>query len=152
MDTPYGKLSAIVCWDADYPNIIKQAGEQNVDLLFVPSNDWLSVKDIHAGMATFRAVENGMSIYRQTGSGVSSVIDAYGRTIQRLDIFEAEATGDFAAVQMVTTPISSVNTLYPVIGDLVGNVMLVLFVGLVLGLWLSRNRTAGRVEAGFAPV
>ena len=62
INTPYGKLSAVICWDADFPNIIKQAGEQDVDLLFVPANDWREVKDIHAGMATFRAVENGMSI------------------------------------------------------------------------------------------
>jgi apolipoprotein N-acyltransferase len=78
VDTPYGKLSAVICWDADFPTVIKQAGEQNVDLLFVPANDWREVKDIHAGMATFRAVENGMSIFRQTGEGVSVVVDAYG--------------------------------------------------------------------------
>ncbi len=36
-----------------------------------------------------------MSIYRQTGSGVSSVIDAYGRTTQRLDIFQTGNTGNF---------------------------------------------------------
>jgi apolipoprotein N-acyltransferase len=59
----------------------------------VPSSDWLAVKDIHAGMVTFRAVENGMSIYRQTGSGVSSVIDAYGRTIHRADAFDEENHG-----------------------------------------------------------
>jgi apolipoprotein N-acyltransferase len=74
VDTPYGKLSAIICWDADFPNIVKQAGAQNVDLLFVPSQDWLGVRDIHSGMATFRAVENGMTIFRQTGQGVSVVV------------------------------------------------------------------------------
>jgi len=151
VDTPYGKLSAIICWDADFPNVLKQAGEQNVDLLFVPSNDWLAVKDIHAGMAAFRAVENGMSIYRQTGSGVSIVTDAYGRIINRVDAFEEESTGNFAAIQMVTTPISSVNTLYPMIGDAVGNVMLVAFAGLLLGLFLSRKRQTAHVEAGPVP-
>jgi apolipoprotein N-acyltransferase len=151
VDTPYGKLSAIICWDADFPAVIKQAGQQNVDLLFVPSNDWLGVKDIHAGMAIFRAVENGMSIYRQAGSGVSSVIDAYGRIIHRVDAFQEESMGDFAAVHIVTTPIGSVNTLYPTLGDLLGNVMLVLFVGLVLGLWWSRKRRSAPLKAGTVP-
>lgn len=146
VDTPYGKLSAIICWDADFPNIIKQAGEQNVDLLFVPSNDWLGVKDVHSGMAAFRAVENGMSIYRQTGSGVSSVIDAYGRTIQRVDIFNSEASGNFAAVQTVKTPIQSVNTLYPTLGDVVGNLMLVLSAGLLLGLLVKRKSVTTGTE------
>ena len=151
VNTPYGKLSAVICWDADFPNVMKQAGEQDVDLIFVPSNDWLGVKDIHAGMAIFRAVENGMSIYRQTGSGVSSVIDAYGRTFHRADSFEQEGTGTFAAVQMTVTPIGSVNTLYPVVGDVVGNIMLVLFVGLLAGLWFSRKRTAVRVKTESVP-
>jgi apolipoprotein N-acyltransferase len=148
IDTPYGKLSAVICWDADFPHVIKQAGEQNVDLLFVPSNDWLAVKDIHAGMAAFRAVENGMTIYRQTGSGVSSVIDAYGRTIQRVDTFKAETSGNFAAVQIVATPVHSVDTIYPVIGDVVGQFMLVASAGLVLGLLLKRRRITVPVKVG----
>jgi apolipoprotein N-acyltransferase len=147
VDTPYGKLSAVICWDADFPNVIKQAGQQNVDLLFVPSNDWQAVKDIHAGMAAFRSVENGMSIYRQSGSGVSSVIDPYGRTIERVDAYEEETTGNFSAVMIATTPIGSIDTLYPRIGDVVGNVMLVLFAGLLLGFWLSRTRIAARLKA-----
>ncbi|HET9908578.1 MAG TPA: hypothetical protein VFQ23_18155, partial [Anaerolineales bacterium] len=138
--------SAIICWDADFPNAVKQAGIQNVDLLFVPSNDWAAVKDIHAGMASFRAVENGLSIYRQTGSGVSIVTDALGRSIHRIDSTEETATINFAAVQMVTTPLNSVATVYPIIGDAFGNVMLVLFVGLLLGLVLSRKRFAARLK------
>jgi apolipoprotein N-acyltransferase len=148
VDTPYGRLSAVICWDADFPNVIRQAGAQDVDLLFVPSNDWLEVRDIHAGMATFRAVENGLSIYRQTGSGVSSVIDAYGRTLQRVDVLEEEITGAVTSVQMVNTPVGSVSTLYPFIGDIVGNAMLVLSLGLVVGLWLSRKRVPVQARAG----
>ena len=139
VDTPYGKLSAVICWDADFPAVIKQAGEQNVDLLFVPSNDWLGVKDIHSGMANFRAVENGMMIFRQTGQGVSSLVDMYGRTINRVDAFEASTTG-FPGIQFVETPIGSVNTLYPTLGDLLGNMMLVGLVGLIGILWVTRKR------------
>ncbi len=139
IDTPYGKLSAVICWDADFPTVIKQAGEQNVDLLFVPANDWREVKDIHAGMATFRAVENGMSIFRQTGEGVSVVVDAYGRDINRVDTFEENASG-FTGIQNVQTPIGSVNTLYPSVGDGVGNVMLLGLAGLLIGLWVTRTR------------
>lgn len=139
VDTPYGKLSAIICWDADFPNIIKQAGAQNVDLLFVPSQDWLGVRDIHAGMATFRAVENGMTIFRQTGQGVSLVSDAYGKVLNRVDTFE-ESENNFAGIQNVQTPIGSVNTLYPSLGDSVGNVMLIGLVGLLIGLFVTRKR------------
>jgi apolipoprotein N-acyltransferase len=139
IDTPYGKLSAVICWDADFPTVIKQAGEQDVDLLFVPANDWREVKDIHAGMATFRAVENGMSIFRQTGEGVSVVTNAYGKVINHVDTFEDNGSG-FAGIQNVQTPIGSVNTLYPSVGDGVGNVMLLGLVGLLIGLWVTRKK------------
>jgi len=140
VDTPYGKLSAIICWDADFPNIVKQAGQQNVDLLITPSQDWLGVRDIHAGMATFRAVENGMTIFRQTGQGVSIVTDAYGKEFNRVDSFE-EPAGDFISVQKVSTPIGSVNTLYPKVGDLVGNVMLLSLLGLFVGMFITRRKS-----------
>ena len=139
IDTPYGKLSAVICWDADFPNVLKQAGEQNVDLLFVPSNDWREVKDIHAGMSTFRAVENGMTIFRQTGEGVSVVVDAYGREINRVDTFKENANG-FTGIQNVQTPIGSVNTMYPSVGDGVGNMMLLGLVGLLIGIWVTRKK------------
>ena len=139
VDTPYGRLSAVICWDADFPNVIKQAGAQGVDLLFIPANDWLEVKDIHAGMAAFRAVENGLTIFRQTGEGVSLVADAYGREINRVDTFTETLSG-FTGIQKVQTPLGSVGTLYPSVGDALGNGMLVGLAGLLLGLWLTRKK------------
>jgi apolipoprotein N-acyltransferase len=141
VDTPYGKLSAVICWDADFPNAIKQAGEKDVDLLFIPSNDWNEVRDIHAGMAVFRAIENGMSIFRQTGQGVSVVTDAYGREYNNpVDVFEENTNGSFAAQQMVETPIGSVDTIYPAVADTIGNVMLIATLGLVIILWVKRKK------------
>ncbi|HCK64796.1 MAG TPA: hypothetical protein DHW49_00890 [Anaerolineae bacterium] len=148
VDTPYGKLSAVICWDADFPDVIKQAGEQNIDLLFIPSQDWLEVKDIHSGMSVFRAVENGMTIFRQTGQGVSIVTDAYGNQYNRVDSFENETEG-FASVQNVSTPIGSVNTLYPSLGDFLGNFMQIGLLGLVIGLWLTRKKE-GVLKPSFA--
>ena len=139
VDTPYGKLSAVICWDADFPNVIQQVGKQNVDLLFVPSNDWRGVKDIHNDMAAFRAVENGVNIFRQTGQGVSSAVDVYGHEISRVDMFTENAAG-FTGIQVVEMPISSVNTLYTSLGSIFGNITLIGFVGLLIGLFFTRKK------------
>ena len=139
VNTPYGKISAVICWDADFPEVIQQVGEQNVDLLFVPSNDWLEIKDIHHSMAAFRAVENGVSIFRQTGQGISSARDIYGREINHVDTF-AENTIGFTGIQMVEMPIGSVNTPYTSLGDIFGTVALFGFVGLLIGLFFTRKR------------
>jgi apolipoprotein N-acyltransferase len=139
VETPYGTMSAVICWDADFPLTIKQAGEQDVDLLFVPSNDWLELRDIHAGMATFRAVENGVSLYRQTGAGVSLVTDGYGRIVNRVDLFEEETPGTWGGEQMTLTPIGSIDTLYPQVGDAVGQFMFIGLIGLLIFAWIKRK-------------
>jgi apolipoprotein N-acyltransferase len=140
VDTPFGRLSAVICWDADFPDVMRQAGAQEVDLLFVPSNDWYELRDIHAGMATFRAVENGMAIFRQTGAGVSLVADAYGRILNRVDSFAAAPTGAVTDQQQVATPVGAVATLYPLAGDAFGWIMQFGLVGLVVFLWIKRRR------------
>lgn len=150
VDTPYGRLSAVICWDADFPDIIRQAGQQGVDVLFVPANDWPAVKDIHAGMAAFRAVENGLAIYRQAGQGVSLVTDSYGRTVKRIDLFAEGGTADFAATQSTATPIGSVQTLYPQIGDLVGYLMQIGTLGLLGGLGVMRARRLSKRDVALA--
>jgi apolipoprotein N-acyltransferase len=90
-------------------------------------------------MAIFRAVENGLSIFRQTGGGVSIVTDAYGRVVNRIDTFEEENAGTWGGVQMVTTPVGSIETLYPVIGDSFGMSMLVVMNVLLVCGWVRRK-------------
>ena len=64
------------------------------------------------------------------------------------DLFEEGRTNTFAAVQMVSMPVGSVNTLYPVVGDMVGNIMLVALAGLAAGLVVTWKRRMIKVEAG----
>ena len=90
-------------------------------------------------MATFWAVENGMPIYRQTGAGISVVTDTYGRVFNRVDMFEEESTGLWGGEQMVMTPVGSIETLYPIIGDTFGLVRLVSLIGLLVFAWNKRK-------------
>lgn len=151
VDTPYGKLSAVICWDADFPAVMKQTGEQGVDLLFVPSNDWFEIRDLHAGMATLRAIENGVPIFRQTGSGVSTVIDVYGNEVSRIDSFAESSAGLWSSEQIAMTPTGSVNTLFPRVGDLFGQIMLAGWVGLLGFAWLKRKRGVEQVTTEPVP-
>ena len=135
IETPYGTLSAVICWDADFPATVAQAGAQDVELLIIPANDWYAIRDIHAGMSVFRAIENGTAIFRQTSNGVSLAADAYGRTINRVDGFEMDN------VQKVELDLYSLDTLYPQLGDLFGLVSMIGFVViLVVSLVAGRKR------------
>ncbi len=115
IDTPYGRLSGIICWDTDYQWVVTQIGQMDVDILLSPSLVWEEMGPMHAAMATFRAVENGVVVVRQEDQGRSIAVDAYGRTLAIADHFDGER------VLQVEVPVaSSITTLYPRLGDLVG--------------------------------
>ena len=114
VDTPYGRLSVAICFDADFPWLVRQAGRTGVDVLLVPSSDWEPVAPMHADMAVVRAIENGVSILRPTRKGTSLAIDPYGRTLASADNFVSDEQTMLAAV-----PTEGVTTVYPVVGDAV---------------------------------
>ena len=109
--TPFGVLSGVICYDADYPAIIQQAGLNGTSLLLVPSKDWREIDPIHSHMAVFRAIENGMSLVRQTDTGLSIAVDAYGRVLAQTDFFGAT---DRTLVAQV--PVKHVATIYTAFG------------------------------------
>jgi apolipoprotein N-acyltransferase len=113
VDTRVGRLASAICFEADFPDFMRQAGQRGADLLIVPANEWQAIKTVHAQMAAFRAVENGAAVVRPAASGISSAVDPWGRVLAVADYF---AAGDRTMTAQV--PIGRVWTLYPRIGDL----------------------------------
>ena len=114
--TPFGLLSAVICWDADFVVNLRQAGRSGVDLLLIGANDWQAINQIHAEMAIFRAIENGTAILRQASNGTSLAIDPYGRVTASLDHFTTSER-----VLIAQLPVHAhVPTIYRVIGDAFG--------------------------------
>lgn len=140
-ETPYGRLATVICFDADFPALVRQAGQTRADILLAPSNDWRPVDTIHARAATFRAVENGVALVRPTGNGTSVAVDHLGRTLAMADYFATPALTMVADV-----PTRGVATIYSRIGDAVAYVCLALLVALCAAtLITSRSRrTASR--------
>jgi len=89
IETPYGTLSGIICWDTDFPGIVRQAGRNGTDILLSPAHDWPEIDPIHAQMAVFRAIENGISVVRQADQGRSITVAPYGRVLAKMDHFTA---------------------------------------------------------------
>ncbi|MDX1415389.1 MAG: nitrilase-related carbon-nitrogen hydrolase [Candidatus Promineifilaceae bacterium] len=115
IETEYGRLSGIICWDTNFPNIVRQVGKQQTDILLSPAKEWAGINPMHAEMAVFRALENGVSVIRQADEGLSIVVDGYGRTLASGEGLVGD--GNYLLAQV---PTSSPTTLYPVIGDVVG--------------------------------
>jgi len=111
--TPVGRVASAICFDADFPGFMRQAGQGHADLMIVVANEWKAIKDLHVQMAAFRAIENGVPLIRPAASGISSAIDPWGRMLAVGDFF---APGDRTMTAQV--PLGHAWTLYPRIGDL----------------------------------
>lgn len=110
IDTPFGRLATVICFDADFPALMRQA--EDVDVMLVPSNDWLEFGRTHTEKATVRAIENGYGLVRQDSNGLSRTVDPLGRTIAEADFFT-----DDQQTMTAFVPTHGVRTIYAAIGD-----------------------------------
>ncbi len=111
-DTPYGKIASAICFDMDFPTFINQAGKQNVDIMLVPANDWKAITPYHPNMAKLRAIENGFSMVRATGQGLSLAVDYTGKVLSQLNYYQTEEN-----IMISDVPIKGVKTIYAKMGD-----------------------------------
>jgi apolipoprotein N-acyltransferase len=114
LDTPFGKIASVICYDMDFPGLVRQAGQAGADLMLVPTNDWNEIKLMHRNMAVFRAIENGFSLVRSNGRhGQSVAADYQGRILATTDQFTTEER-----LMIADVPSQGVTTIYSRIGDL----------------------------------
>jgi len=110
--TPHGRVTTAICYDLDFPWLIRQAGQGHADLLLAPASDWREIGELHHVSAVFRAVENGVTLVRATRWGWSAVVDACGRVLGRLDHFAVSER-----VLIAEAPVAGRRTFYARIGD-----------------------------------
>jgi apolipoprotein N-acyltransferase len=86
--TPWGVPAAqvLICYEALFPGVTRQAaaraGLRPAWILNVSNDSWFGGASgplQHLNIASYRAIEEGLPIIRATPTGVSAVIDAYGR-------------------------------------------------------------------------
>lgn len=135
IESPYGRLSPVICYDADFPEFLKQTDQIGTDILMVPSGDWKAIDPYHAYMSRLRGIENGISVVRPVSRATSIVTDPYGRSLGSSDFYTSEEKTFMAGV-----PMKGVNTLYNQIGDLLPYLALVLTAFILLEILLKPFR------------
>jgi apolipoprotein N-acyltransferase len=135
IESPYGRLSPVICYDADFPEFLKQTDQIGTDILMVPSGDWKAIDPYHAYMSRLRGIENGISVVRPVSRATSIATDPYGRSLGSSDFYTSEEKSFMAGV-----PMKGVNTLYNQIGDLLPYLALVLTAFILLEILLKPFR------------
>jgi apolipoprotein N-acyltransferase len=110
--TEFGRMGSAICFDMDFPVLIRQAGKQQTDIMLAPSSDWKEIDPVHTYIAVFRAVENGFSLIRPVSKGLSGAVDYQGRILAIEDYYKSKDTSMVCYV-----PVKGVVTIYSRIGD-----------------------------------
>jgi apolipoprotein N-acyltransferase len=79
----------LICYEAVFPHAIVETAERPGVLLNVTNDGWFGDTigpRQHFHQARVRAVEEGVPLLRAANTGISGVVDAYGRVLQRLGL------------------------------------------------------------------
>jgi apolipoprotein N-acyltransferase len=92
-------VSTAICYEVVYPDLVRRFVACGSELLTTITNDaWFgptSAPYQHFEQASMRAVEEGRYLVRSANTGISGIVDPYGRVIARTGIFQpAVLVGD----------------------------------------------------------
>jgi apolipoprotein N-acyltransferase len=93
LPTPAGRAATFICYEAAFPELVRRIAARDADFLVNLTNDaWYgrtSMPYQHLAMAVVRAVENRRYLVRAANTGISAIVDPYGRVTARSRLDES---------------------------------------------------------------
>jgi apolipoprotein N-acyltransferase len=122
-------VSVAICYEIIFPDLVRRFVREGSQLLTTITNDaWFgktSAPYQHFEQASVRAVEQGRYLVRSANTGISGIVDPYGRVLQRSEIFQpAVINGEARLLTAVTV--------YQQIGDSFAYASAVITIALLL--------------------
>jgi apolipoprotein N-acyltransferase len=109
-------VTTAICYEVVYPSLIRDAVLAGSQLLTTITNDaWYGSSSApyqHFELASMRAIEQGRYLARSANTGISGIVDPYGRVVTRSGLFEE--VGLVGDVRMLRG-----RTMYAQVGDVI---------------------------------
>ena len=123
------RVSVAICYEIIYPNLVRRFAAEGSELLTTITNDaWFGATSApyqHFAQASMRAIENGRYLVRSANTGVSGIVDPYGRVLEQTPIFEQ-------AVVVGSVRFLNASTFYTRHGDVLAYASVVLTLALLV--------------------
>lgn len=123
----------LICYEAIFPGEVVTGTTRPGFMLNVTNDGWFGQTTgpyQHFAQARLRAVEEGLPLVRAANTGISGVVDSYGRIVAQLGLGQE-------GVIDAGLPVAGPFTLYARLGD---SIFLSMVVISVFGLWFLRRR------------
>src|SRR5438093_5663204 len=86
------RVSVAICYEVVYPELVRRFVTGGSELLTTITNDaWFgrtSAPIQHFQQASMRAIENGRYLVRSANTGISGIVDPYGRVLEQTSVFQ----------------------------------------------------------------
>jgi apolipoprotein N-acyltransferase len=124
------RVSAAICYEVVYPELVRQFVANGSELVTTITNDaWFgdtSAPYQHFAQAGMRAIEEGRYLVRAANTGISGIVDPYGRVVAETPVYrQTVLVGDARFLQT--------STFYARHGDVLVYASLVVVIGLLAG-------------------
>jgi apolipoprotein N-acyltransferase len=132
------RISPLICFEALFPGqVVAPGGERPGWLLNITNDAWFGNSPgpyQHFAAVRLRAAEEGIPLVRVANTGISAVVDAYGRTLVQTRLDER------IAIDSALPKTLSSKTIFSLIGNLVIIFIALLYVILLFGFPYLYNR------------
>jgi len=140
------KLGPLICFEDTLGDLTRRSAKLGAQLLMTLTNDGWFEHSVgtrqHLANAQLRTVETGLPMVRVADTGISCVIDRFGRIRQELCGVDGSTFIQGILQADVPVPLAPEQTFYTRHGDLFAHVCLALTIAASLAAFLTRRRSA----------
>lgn len=139
LPTPIGRAATFICYEAIFPEIVRPLAGGSDYLVNITNDAWFgssSAPEQHLAMAAVRAIETRRYLLRAANTGISAIVDPYGRIVARTALNEETVLSGTIRLRQGDTP-------YMTAGDLLAwacAILTLLYAALYVAAY-ARQRT-----------